>query len=237
MDKKVGVYICSGCGIGDSIDVEQLAKVATSEGSVPVCKDHPSLCLAEGAEIIFIPTAIGYLQEQDGTALGSGEREAWETVQRGHAIANGCFLAAINRVGFEPDPYADDGLMFWGASFISDPYGSIIAQASETDEENLIAEIDLNALMASPSLGGVGPVGAPLAAPPSGRASPAPTMTTIPWTWLGITTNASGSKFGNRTHSRSQIFFTNWPASFNRNPPSNISPNKHSESRTQMVTK
>ena len=52
MDKKVGVYICSGCGIGDSIDVEQLAKVATSEKKVPVCKNHPSLCGAEGAELI-----------------------------------------------------------------------------------------------------------------------------------------------------------------------------------------
>ena len=100
----------------------------------------------KGAEIIFIPTAIGYLQHEDGSFEGSGERDAWETVQRGHAVANGCYLAAVNRVGFEPDPYADDGLQFWGASFLADPYGRIIAQASETEEENLIGEIDMEFL-------------------------------------------------------------------------------------------
>jgi N-carbamoylputrescine amidase len=104
------------------------------------------LTAMKGAEIIFIPTAIGYLQAEDGSVQGSGERDAWETVQRGHAIANGCFLAAVNRVGFEPDPNGKDGLQFWGGSFVSDPYGRVIAQASETDEQNLIAEVDLDFL-------------------------------------------------------------------------------------------
>lgn len=104
------------------------------------------LTAMKGAEIIFIPTAIGYLQEEDGNIEGKSERAAWETVQRGHAVANGCYLAAVNRVGFEPDPSAEDGLMFWGASFLADPYGNIVAQASETKEENLIAEIDLDTL-------------------------------------------------------------------------------------------
>jgi N-carbamoylputrescine amidase len=104
------------------------------------------LTAMKGAEIIFIPTAIGYLQGEDEEMQGTGERVAWETVQRGHAVANGCYLAAVNRVGFEPDPNGDGGLMFWGASFLSDPYGRVVAKASETEEENLIAEIDLEFL-------------------------------------------------------------------------------------------
>lgn len=102
------------------------------------------LTAMKGAEIIFIPTAIGYLQQEDGTVEKSGAREAWETVQRGHAVANGCYLAAVNRVGYEPDPNGKDGQQFWGASFISDPYGRIIKQASESEDEILIGEIDLS---------------------------------------------------------------------------------------------
>ncbi len=101
------------------------------------------LTAMKGAEIIFIPTAIGNLTQEFATVERSDVHAAWETVQRGHAAANGCYLAAVNRVGYEPDPNGKDGLQFWGASFISDPYGRIIKQASETEEENLIAEIDL----------------------------------------------------------------------------------------------
>ena len=104
------------------------------------------LTAMKGAEIIFIPTAIGYYQAPDGSFMGSGERDAWEIVQRGHAVANGVYLAAVNRVGFEPDPIAEDGLMFWGASFLADPYGHIIEQASETEEEILIGEFDFELL-------------------------------------------------------------------------------------------
>lgn len=101
------------------------------------------LTAMKGAEIIFIPTAIGGIQE-DGPLQESGDRIAWEIVQRGHAVANGCFLAAVNRVGFEADPSGKGGLQFSGGSFISDPYGRIIKQASETEEEILIQEIDLS---------------------------------------------------------------------------------------------
>jgi N-carbamoylputrescine amidase len=101
------------------------------------------LTAMKGAEIIFIPTAIGGIQE-NGASQDSGERSAWEVVQRGHAVANGCFLAAVNRVGFEADPSGKGGLQFSGGSFISDPYGRIIKQASETEEEILIQEIDLS---------------------------------------------------------------------------------------------
>jgi len=100
------------------------------------------LTALKGAQIIFIPTAIGYIQEED-IEEEPAERVAWETVQCGHAVANGCYLAAVNRVGFEPDPNGRGGLQFWGASFISDPYGRIIHQVSETDEEILVGEIDL----------------------------------------------------------------------------------------------
>lgn len=101
------------------------------------------LTAMKGAEIIFIPTAIGTIQE-GGKSEETGERIAWEIVQRGHAVANGCYLAAVNRVGFETDPNGKGGLHFWGGSFISDPYGRIIKQASETEQEILIQEIDLS---------------------------------------------------------------------------------------------
>ena len=104
------------------------------------------LTAMKGAEIIFIPTAIGYIRE-DGDEAENGEadeREAWEIVQRGHAVANGCFLAAVNRVGYEKDPGNKGGLDFWGASFIADPYGRVVKQASDHDEEILVHPIDLS---------------------------------------------------------------------------------------------
>ena len=101
------------------------------------------LTAMKGAEIIFIPTAIGPIHE-NGADQGSGERCAWEIVQCGHAVANGVYLAAVNRVGFEADPSGKGGLQFSGGSFISDPFGRIIKQASGTEEEILIQEIDLS---------------------------------------------------------------------------------------------
>ncbi len=89
-----------------------------------------------GAQILFFPTAIGY-QEFDA-AEKDRQASAWETVQRGHAIANGVFLAAANRVGKE------DAIRFWGRSFVCDPFGEIIAQAGEDDPEILIAQCDLS---------------------------------------------------------------------------------------------
>ncbi len=99
------------------------------------------LTALQGAEILFYPTAIGwhpYEQEQ----VGASQQDAWQTIQRSHAIANGVFVAAANRVGHEVFNEGSDGIQFWGHSFIADPFGVVIAQASDDKEEVLIAEID-----------------------------------------------------------------------------------------------
>lgn len=88
-----------------------------------------------GAELIIYPTAIGWLPEEKED-LGEAQHGAWETVQRGHAVANGCYVAAINRVGTEK------GTEFWGQSFVADPYGRIVARAGVSDEEILFHECD-----------------------------------------------------------------------------------------------
>ena len=89
-----------------------------------------------GADILFYPTAIGWLPEEKA-ALGQAQHNAWETVQRGHGVANGCYVAATNRVGTE------GRTQFWGQSFVSDPYGEIVARASVEKEEVLLADCDL----------------------------------------------------------------------------------------------
>jgi N-carbamoylputrescine amidase len=89
-----------------------------------------------GAQILFYPTAIGW-QFDEGEAVNRAQHDAWETVQRGHAIANGLFVAAVNRVGRE------DGIQFWGQSFVSDPFGRVLARASSEREETLHVECDL----------------------------------------------------------------------------------------------
>lgn len=88
-----------------------------------------------GAEILIYPTAIGWLPEEKAE-LGEAQHCAWETVQRGHAVANGCYVAAINRIGTEA------GTEFWGQSFIADPYGQIVARASADHAEILTYDID-----------------------------------------------------------------------------------------------
>ena len=88
-----------------------------------------------GAEILFYPTAIGW-HPGEKAEFGTAQHAAWETIQRSHAIANGVFVAAANRVGRE------GGLKFWGASFVSDPFGGVLARASHDDEEILIARCD-----------------------------------------------------------------------------------------------
>jgi N-carbamoylputrescine amidase len=93
-----------------------------------------------GAEILVYPTAIGWLPE-DEHEVGSDQRDAWRTIQRSHAIANGVFVAAVNRVGREPGP-AGSSIRFWGSSFVCDPYGKVIAEAG-SDEEILFADCDL----------------------------------------------------------------------------------------------
>jgi N-carbamoylputrescine amidase len=92
-----------------------------------------------GANILFYPTAIGW-HPSEKEQYGAAQLDAWRTIQRSHAIANGIYVAAVNRVGFEGP--ADRGLEFWGSSFVTDPFGQVIAQASATEEETLIVECD-----------------------------------------------------------------------------------------------
>lgn len=101
------------------------------------------LTAMKGAQIIFYPTAIGWLPEEK-EEFGDSQYNAWETVQKGHAVANGCFVACVNRVGFEPSPDGNGGIEFWGQSFVCDPYGQIVKKAPADKEEILIAEIDLS---------------------------------------------------------------------------------------------
>ena len=88
-----------------------------------------------GAELLIYPTAIGWLPEEKDL-LGKAQHCAWETVQRGHAVANGCYLAAINRAG------THDGTEFWGQSFVANPYGEIVTKASVENEEIVYHDVD-----------------------------------------------------------------------------------------------
>ena len=97
------------------------------------------LAALAGAEILFYPTAIGWLPEEKA-ALGEAQHTAWETVQRGHAVANGCYVAAANRAGTE------GATEFWGQSFVSDFYGRVVARAPVAEEAVLLADCDLAAL-------------------------------------------------------------------------------------------
>ncbi|HYW83495.1 MAG TPA: carbon-nitrogen hydrolase [Spirochaetia bacterium] len=93
-----------------------------------------------GADILFYPTAIGW-HPHEKAAHGAAQLDAWQTVQRGHAIANGVYVAAVNRAGLEKPPDSA-GIEFWGASFIADPFGIVIAQAKSDQDEIITAEID-----------------------------------------------------------------------------------------------
>jgi N-carbamoylputrescine amidase len=98
------------------------------------------LAALTGAGILFYPTAIGW-HPAEKAEYGEAQHDAWKTIQRSHAIANGIYVAAVNRIGFEGPP--DKGLEFWGASFVSDPFGRVLAEASHDKEETLIVECDL----------------------------------------------------------------------------------------------
>jgi N-carbamoylputrescine amidase len=101
------------------------------------------LTALQGAQVLFYPTAIGW-HPHEKAQYGKKQHEAWMIVQRGHAVANGIFIAAVNRVGFEQPVKEQAGIEFWGSSFISGPQGEILAQASHDKEEILLAEIDLD---------------------------------------------------------------------------------------------
>ena len=92
-----------------------------------------------GANILFYPTAIGW-HPSEKQEFGAAQLDAWRTIQRAHAIANGIFVAAVNRVGFEGTP--KNGLEFWGQSFVADPFGQMLAEASADKEEILVVECD-----------------------------------------------------------------------------------------------
>jgi len=105
------------------------------------------LTALQGAEVLFYPTAIGW-HPAEKVEFGAAQYDAWQTIQRGHAIANGVYVAAVNRVGLEHGDVAGNrvegkGIEFWGGSFLADPFGRVIAKASHDAEEILIGEIDL----------------------------------------------------------------------------------------------
>ena len=97
------------------------------------------LTALQGANILFYPTAIGWHPDEKAE-FGVVQHDAWRTIQRAHAIANGVWVAVVNRVGYEGP--AERGIEFWGGSFIADPFGQVVAEASHDQEEILIAEID-----------------------------------------------------------------------------------------------
>jgi N-carbamoylputrescine amidase len=92
-----------------------------------------------GAQVLFYPTAIGW-HPSEKAQYGAAQHDAWRTIQRAHAIANGLYVAAVNRVGYEGPP--EHGLEFWGRSFVADPFGQVLAEASTDREETLLVECD-----------------------------------------------------------------------------------------------
>ncbi len=105
------------------------------------------LTALQGAEVLFYPTAIGW-HPAEKDEFGAAQYEAWQTVQRAHAIANGVYVAAVNRVGHEQGDIlgnraAGPGLEFWGGSFLADPFGRVLAKASHDAEEIVLGEVDL----------------------------------------------------------------------------------------------
>ena len=124
--------------------------IQTSVGKlgVLVCWDqwYPEaarLMALKGADMLIYPTAIGY-ERTEAPAEQERQREAWTTVQRGHAVANGLPVVAVNRVGFEPDPSGQtNGIMFWGSSFVAGPQGEFLFRASNNEEVETIVEVDM----------------------------------------------------------------------------------------------
>jgi N-carbamoylputrescine amidase len=108
------------------------------------------LTALQGAEVLFYPTAIGW-HPAEKEEFGAAQHDAWRTIQRAHAISNGVYVAAVNRVGFETGNVRGkeapgQGLEFWGGSFLCDPFGTVVAEASSNQEEILVGEVDLRKL-------------------------------------------------------------------------------------------
>ena len=124
--------------------------IDTSVGrlGVLVCWDQwfpeaARLMALQGAQILIYPTAIGY-ETTDTPEEQQRQREAWTTVQRGHAVANGLPVVAVNRVGFEPDPSKQtNGIQFWGSSFVAGPQGELLYRAPDNEEALALVDIDL----------------------------------------------------------------------------------------------
>jgi N-carbamoylputrescine amidase len=100
------------------------------------------LTALRGASVLFYPTAIGW-HVHEREQYGDQQRSAWQTIQRAHAIANGVYVAVVNRVGHEVPPEGGPGLQFWGSSFLCDPFGVVVAQAAEDRPQILVGEVDL----------------------------------------------------------------------------------------------
>ena len=124
--------------------------IQTSAGKIGtlICWDqwYPEaarLATLQGAEMLFYPTAIGW-HPSEKAQEGESQRSAWQTMQRSHAIANGVFVAAVNRVGHEKPDAGGDGIEFWGSSFMCDPFGTVLTEASMDKEEIVLAEVNLS---------------------------------------------------------------------------------------------
>jgi N-carbamoylputrescine amidase len=120
----------------------------TRYGNIGVCicwdqwyPEAARLTALRGAGILFYPTAIGW-HPGEKARYGAHQHAAWETIQRSHAVANGCYVAAVNRIGLEK-PAGGDGIEFWGQSFVVAPSGEVLARASVDREETLLVAVDL----------------------------------------------------------------------------------------------
>ena len=100
------------------------------------------LTALQGASILFYPTAIGW-HPGEKARYGAAQRDAWQTIQRSHAIANGVYVGSVNRVGFEPGAAGQAGLEFWGSSFLCDPFGQVLLEGTTDREEILVGEVEL----------------------------------------------------------------------------------------------
>ena len=138
---KLGVMVCWDQWYPEA------ARLMALQGAELLIYWYPEaarLMALQGAELLIYPTAIGY-ESSDTPEEQQRQRIAWQTVQRGHAVANGLPVIAVNRVGHEPDPSGQtNGIQFWGTSFVAGPQGEVIYEASTDEEESIIVELDMD---------------------------------------------------------------------------------------------